>query len=101
MDKIISESMPHLKGIIAFSEGALLSAMFLTAVAVYLIEKDFFRSFLWTLPLILCSYFGFINSTEIGIGKAGNLPLGYALFAIVILLVYLYNKHFVKIEKEV
>ncbi|MCU0822888.1 MAG: NCS2 family permease [Spirochaetes bacterium] len=33
--------LPQIKGIIPFAEGALLSAMFLTALSVYLIEKDF------------------------------------------------------------
>lgn len=90
-EKIIAV-LPRLKGILPFAEGALLSAMFLTAVAVYLIEKDFLRAFFWTIPLIVCSYFGFIHSNDIGIGMAGDLPLGYSLFGAVILLVYFYNR---------
>jgi adenine/guanine/hypoxanthine permease len=88
---IISKTVPHLKGILVFSEGALFSAMFLSAVAVYLIQKDFLKAFLWTLPLIAFSYFGFIHSNEIGIGMAGQVPLGYALFALTMLLIHLYN----------
>ncbi len=84
--------LPQFKGIIPFAEGALLSAMFLTAVAVYLIEKDFLKAFYWTLPLIICSYFGFIHSSDVGIGMAGQIPLGYVLFAIVLLLVFFYNR---------
>jgi adenine/guanine/hypoxanthine permease len=84
----------ELKGIEVFAEGPLLSAMFLTAVAVYLIEKNFLKAFYWTIPLIVCSYFGFIHSPSgIGIGMAGQLPLGYALFGGVILLTYFYNKY--------
>jgi len=92
IDGMIAGALPHLKGIIAFSEGALFSAMFITAVAVYLIEKNFLRAFLWTLPLILFSWFGLIHSTGIGPGMAGKLPAGYSLFAAVILLVYFYSK---------
>jgi len=65
--------------------------MFLTAVAVYLIEAEFKKAFIWSLPLIILSYFGFIHSTTVGIGMTGNLPWGYALFSLVILLIYLYN----------
>ncbi len=92
MNTIVSTTLPHLKGIIAFSEGPLLSAMFLTAVGVYLIEKQFLKAFYWVLPLILCSYFGFIHSSSVGIGMAGQVPSGYTVFALVVLLVYFYNR---------
>ena len=92
INSLISSILPHLKGIIMFSEGPLLSAMFITAVTVYLIEKEFLKSVYWTIPLVICSYFGFIHSTEIGMGMAGQIPLGYTLFALIIFLVYLYNR---------
>lgn len=92
LNALISEAVPDLKGIITFSEGPLLSAMFLTSVTVYLIEKDFLKAFFWTLPLIICSFFGIIHASEIGFGVAGNISLGYTLFAAVILGVYFFNK---------
>ena len=92
MNVMISGAIPQMKGIIPFAEGPLLSAMFLTAVGVYLIEKDFFRAFWWTMPLLICSYFGFIHSTSIGINMGGKIPAGYGLFALVIICVYLYNR---------
>ncbi len=92
LNGIIAGTLPHMKGIIAFSEGSLLSAMFLTAVGVYLIEKDFLRAFYWTLPLIVCSYFGFIHSSAVGLGVTDMIPLGYALFALVLFLVFLYHR---------
>ena len=60
---------------------------------VYLIEKDFYRSFLWTLPLIVCSFFGIIHSTEIGFAAGGVITLGYLLFGAFILLVHFYNRY--------
>lgn len=96
INEIISNTLPHLKGILTFSEGSLFSAMFLSAVAVYLIEKDFLKAFYWTIPLIIFSYFGFIHSHEIGIGMAGSIPLGYVLFALILLLIFIYNKFLVK-----
>ncbi|MFC1671068.1 NCS2 family permease, partial [Spirochaetota bacterium] len=92
VNDIIAQTIPGMKGIIAFSEGPLLSAMFLTAVAVYFIEKDFLKALYWTIPLIICSFFGFIHSSEIGIAMAGGVPLGYLLFGVSILAVYLYNR---------
>jgi len=92
MNIMISTAMPHMKGIIPFSEGSLLSAMFLTAVGVYLIEKDFLKAFWWTLPLIICSYFGFIHSGSIKFNASGMIPVGYALFGAVIIGVYFYNR---------
>ncbi len=46
---MISASKSQMKGIIPFAESPLLSTMFLTAVGVYLIEKDYLRAFWWTL----------------------------------------------------
>jgi adenine/guanine/hypoxanthine permease len=96
VNNIIASTLPHIKGILTFSEGALFSAMFLSAVAVYLIEKDFLRACFWTLPLIVFSFFGFIHSHEIGIAMGGLIPLGYCLFAAVLLLIHLYNKFIVR-----
>lgn len=93
VNALITGVLPQAKGIIPFAEGALLSAMFLTAVAVYLIDKNFLKAFYWTIPLIICSYFGFIHSNNIGIGMAGDIPLGYSFFALVLLCVYFYNKY--------
>ena len=92
IDTLIAGSLPALKGILVFSEGALFSAMFLSAVAVYLIERDFLRSFLWCIPLVVFSFFGFIHSNAIGLFKAGSLPLAYGMFAATFLLIYIYRK---------
>ena len=67
------------------------NAYALADVKVLVIPKGA-KAFFWTIPLILCSYFGFIHSTSIGIGMAGYIPLGYALFALIIILVYFYNR---------
>jgi AGZA family xanthine/uracil permease-like MFS transporter len=83
---MIETAIPHLKGILVFSEGALFSAMFLAAVAVYLIEKDFLKAFLWSLPLVVFSFFGFIHSSSIGICKGGYVTVGYCMFAVVMVL---------------
>ncbi len=93
---IIVNTLPHLKGLLYFSEGALLSSMLLAGISVYLIEKNFLLAFYWTIPLIILSFFGFIHSSDIGIGKTGNIPIGYALFGTVLILVYFYNRTITK-----
>ena len=92
-DLLIIEKFPEIRGIIPFSEGALLSAMFLTAVTVYLIEKDFLKAFFWTIPLILFSFLGLIHSSVVGFAVGGMIPLGYIFFGSVILIVFFYNKY--------
>lgn len=77
---------------IAFQEGALFTAVFLTAVAVYLIERDFLRAFTWSLPLVVCTHFGLIHSAELGVGMGGELSLGYALFGGTILFMHLNSR---------
>jgi len=89
---IISQTLPQMMGIIQFAEGPLLSAMFITAMAVYLIEKDFLKAFYWTIPLIICSYFGFVHSSDIGVDMAGFIPHGYLLMGILMLAIHWYNK---------
>lgn len=91
VDALIATALPHLRGILAFAEGPLLSAMFLTAVGVYLIEKDFLKAFYWTLPLAVCSWFGLVHSSSVGLGMGGWIPAGYSLFALVVLITHLYT----------
>ena len=94
IDALIIQTLPDIKGIISFSEGALFSSMFLTAVSVYLIEKNFLRAIYWTIPLIVFSFFGFIHSTQIGFAMANEITFGYILFSITLMMIYLYKKHF-------
>lgn len=92
VDSLIIQKLPHLKAIIPFAEGSLFSAMFLSAVGVYLVEKNFLRAFYWVIPLAICSWFGIIHSTAVGFARGGQLPLGYGLFGLVLLLIHFYQK---------
>jgi adenine/guanine/hypoxanthine permease len=94
IDTLIARTLPDVRGIITFSEGALFSSMFLTAVAVYLIEKDFLKAFYWTIPLIAFSFFGFIHSTRIGIGMTPSITFGYVLFSATLLVIFFYTKYY-------
>lgn len=94
IDTLIARALPEVRGIVSFSEGALFSSMFLTAVAVYLIEKDFLKAFFWTIPLIIFSFFGLIHSTQIGVAKAPTITFGYVLFSATLLVIFIYTKYY-------
>jgi len=93
MNEIISRVLPHAKGILVFSEGSLFSAMFLVAVAVYIIEKNFLRACLWVIPLIIFTSLGLIHSHEVGFGMSWPLVTGYGLFALVLFFVHIFSRH--------
>lgn len=80
----------YIQGIIALSQGFLLSSILLSAFVVYLIEKDFFKAGCWALAASLFSFFGFIHSfhlNEAGVqnaiyfGAAPDFAFVYALTA--------------------
>ncbi len=91
-NEIFAKTLPELKGLIAFQEGFMFFGMFITAVTVYLINKDFLKAFLWSLPLVVLSFFGFIHSQTIGILPMTQLTIGYIMFSGFLLLVHIYNK---------
>jgi AGZA family xanthine/uracil permease-like MFS transporter len=97
---VIDKALPHMKGLTVFPEGALFTAMFITSVAVYLIEKKFFKAAAWTVPLILFSWIGLIHSNTIGISGHGEITLGYVMFGLMILLIAFYDRYFLKSETE-
>lgn len=93
MNALIIQELPRIKGILVFSEGSLFSAMFLVAVAVYIIEKELFKAFLWVIPLIVFTFFGLIHSHEVGFAMSIPVIIGYVLFAVVIILIHLFQKY--------
>jgi AGZA family xanthine/uracil permease-like MFS transporter len=90
-----------LQGMLSLNQGFLFSAMIFAAMAVYLIEKDFFRASLWALVGAICAYLGFIHAFQItpggvipliGLGAADNYAANYLLFAIFFLFVHVWRK---------
>jgi len=90
-----------LQGMLSLNQGFLFSAMIFAAMAVYLIEKDFFRASLWALVGAVCAYLGFIHAFQItpggvipliGLGAADNYAANYLLFAIFFLFVHVWRK---------
>lgn len=89
---LIAQKLPEMKAIIPFSQGSLFSSMFLTAVGVSLIDKNFRSAFVWTAVLAVCSWFGITHSGSLGWGMGGCIPAGYALMSALFILIYIYRK---------
>jgi len=80
-------------GLTVLGSGALLSAMMLTAILVFLIDGRFMAAFVWTIISSGLSYIGLIHSEVIDPGRAGGPALGYLLMALLFLLLHLYRAH--------
>lgn len=78
-------------GLTVLGSGALLSAMMLTAILVYLIDGRFLKAFVWTIMTSALSYIGLIHSEEIDPGKAAGPAAGYLLMALLFLSLHLYG----------
>jgi AGZA family xanthine/uracil permease-like MFS transporter len=85
-------SLPYVRGLLALKAGFMFSAMFLSAIAVFLIEKRFARAALWSLAASLFSWLGLMHAysltpaavrEELRPGFAWEAALGYLGFAAV------------------
>lgn len=84
----------YIHGMIALSQGFLMSAMVFAAILVCIIERDFLRAACWTLSASLLSMTGLIHAYELteagvqnklGIAAAPSFGFIYALSGIVLL----------------
>ncbi len=91
----------YIYGIIALSQGFLLSSMILAAMMVYFIEKDFFKAGCWALLAGIFSLFGLIHSfnltetgiqNKFGIAAAPEFALIYSFTALFLFLLDWQNK---------
>lgn len=57
-----ASTVPYVKGLLALKSGFMFSAMFLSAIAVFLIEKKFARAALWSLAASVFSIFGLMHA---------------------------------------
>jgi AGZA family xanthine/uracil permease-like MFS transporter len=81
----------HLKGVIALSQGFLLSAMILSAILVFIIDRRFLKAAAWTAAAAVLSLVGLIHAYEFspqgsvqnkfGLAAAPEFALMYGLTA--------------------
>ncbi len=75
-------------GLTVLGSGALLSAMMLTAVLVFLIDRKFLTAFWWTLLTAAFAFVGLIHAEELDPGRAVGPALGYLLMAALFLFLH-------------
>jgi len=80
----------HIEGLVALSQGFLLSAMIWAAISVHLIDKAFKSAIIWALIGAVCAFFGFIHAGsltpsgavyDLGWATGWRWALGYVLCA--------------------
>ena len=88
----------ELPGLMNLSGGFLFSAMFLTAITVYFIDKNFKQVIIWCLIAAVFSWFGLIHSGKIVAGQftsdvrpgaAWQFSAGYCIVALISLLFWI------------
>lgn len=89
---MVAKAMPDMQSLSYFGEGSLFTGMILAAIGVFLIEKDFLKAWLWSIPLPLFTYAGFIHSSKVGWGMRPELAAGYGLFSLTFFLLWIWMR---------
>jgi len=91
----------YIYGIIALSQGFMLTCMLLSAMMVFVVERQFLKAAVWTGAAALLSFFGFIHAFDLspagvqnrfGIGAARGFALAYLLAALLMVVLHFYNR---------
>ena len=85
-------SMPYVRGLLALKAGFMFSSMFIAAIAVFLVERQFVKASIWSLAASVFSYAGLMHAysltptavrEEIRIGFAWEAAAGYLALAVI------------------
>ncbi len=88
-------------GVIALSQGFILTAMVLSAILAFIIDRDFLKASAWTLAAAILSAIGLIHAYELtaqgvqnkfGWLAAPQFVIGYGLTAVVLLALHFWEK---------
>jgi adenine/guanine/hypoxanthine permease len=78
--------------------GDILVGMLISAIAIFVIDRQFLRAAAYSIITAVLSYFGFVHALEIKVGSAPEVALGYVMMALVFFVMnYIKDKP----EKEV
>ena len=87
----------QINGAISLSQGFIFTSMILSAMSVFVIEREYWRASLWALTASVLSYFGIIHAyslTNLGIGNkfgfgaATEFAVCYAIISIFLLILH-------------
>jgi len=91
----------YIYGIIALSQGFMLTCMILSAMMVFVVERQFFKAALWTAAAAVLSFFGLIHAyvltpagvqNRFGFGAAKAYALAYLIAALLLVALHRYNR---------
>ncbi|MGD0884933.1 MAG: NCS2 family permease [Thermodesulfovibrionales bacterium] len=91
----------YVYGIISLSQGFMLTCMILSAMMVFVIERQFFKAALWTATAAVLSFFGIIHAyiltpagvhNKFGFGAAKAYALAYLIAALLLVTLHYYDR---------
>ena len=82
MDKLAANGVIY-HGMQLFGGGATLAGLVLGAIAAYIIDRRFDRAAIYAGIGAVLAFFGFINGTALGFANSAPVALGYALLALI------------------
>jgi len=91
----------YIYGIISLSQGFMISCMLLSAMMVFVIERQFLKAAVWTAVASLLSYVGIIHAytltasgvqNRFGLGASRSFALAYLIAALLLLALHYYDR---------
>jgi AGZA family xanthine/uracil permease-like MFS transporter len=92
----------YIYGIISLSQGFMITCMILSAIMVFVVERQFIRAALWAFSASVLSYFGVIHAyvltpagvqNNFGVGAAKAFATAYLIVSILFFALYGYNRN--------
>jgi AGZA family xanthine/uracil permease-like MFS transporter len=91
----------YLHGIISLSQGFILTSMILSAIMVFVVERQFFNAALWTATAAVLSFFGVIHAyiltptgvqNKFGFGAAKAYSLAYLIATLLLIALHYHSR---------
>jgi AGZA family xanthine/uracil permease-like MFS transporter len=91
----------YVYGVISLSQGFMLTCMILSAMMVFVVERQFFKAALWTATASVLSFFGVIHAyvltpvgvqNKFGFGAAKAYALAYLITTLLLVVLYYYDR---------
>jgi len=100
LDSLSFEGLDYV-GMRNLGRGGLLESIFLVAIMIYLIDRQFVRACVWSLLAAPLALFGFINSEKLGfLVHSGDSGYRFAI-AFLLLAAFFVSLHFLQSRKYV
>lgn len=91
IEALTSSGIPY-EGWKILGSGDILVGMMLATIVIFVIDKKFKISAVYSLITAALSFFGIIHASEIGFGTGGMVSLGYVAMAVIFMIMEYYRK---------